>query len=354
MNLSVFTPDECLSFLDMPSLQPANNWSSTPADLLIVSAGFEDRVLASLYDTSFSSNLSRIVLVEYKPYCAENKLDEILRACSERNIQAERLVYDREEPAGFGVLLARAVCSCGGRVFIDVSGMSRLLIVQSIVALGARSQGFKNCFVVYAEALEYPPTEEQAKSELAKCDSDPTFTVLFLSSGVFEITVVPELSSFAPSATQTRLIAFPSLDAHQLTALRSEVQPSRFSFIEGVPPNDKNKWRQKVISEINCINDFGEAEISEASTFDYRQTLHILLRLYSAHSVRERLLISPTGSKMQAVAVGVFRAVVKDVQIVYPTPHSFHKPTEYTLGVGPMHILPLEAFSAALESPDIA
>jgi hypothetical protein len=58
--------------------------------------------------------------------------------------------------------------------------------------------------------------------------------------------------------------------------------------------------------------------------------------------MHERLLISPTGSKMQAVAVGIFRSFVEDVQIVYPTPRSFLSPSEYTHGIGQIHLLPLE------------
>jgi len=229
--------------------------------------------------------------------------------------------------------------------------MSRLLIVQTLVALRKRSVGFADCFVSYAEANDYTPIREDAEVGLAKCDSDPTFSILFLSSGVFEITVVPELSSFAPAGAQTRLIAFPSLDAHQLTALRAEIQPSRFSFIEGVPPTPRNRWRQQVIAKLNCLDGIQNAQRFQTSTLDYRETLDVLLHLYSEHSVHERLVLSPTGSKMQTVAVGIFRAIVSDVQITYPTPSGFCRPDSYTLGVGPLHALSLAPFSAALEEP---
>jgi hypothetical protein len=72
-----------------------------------------------------------------------------------------------------------------------------------------------------------------------------------------------------------------------------------------------------------------------------------LLTLYTDHAMRERLLLAPTGSKMQTVAVGIFRALVHDVQIVYPTPRGFRTPADYTHGVGPMHCLPLGAFNLA-------
>jgi hypothetical protein len=67
--------------------------------------------------------------------------------------------------------------------------------------------------------------------------------------------------------------------------------------------------------------------------------------------MRDRLLISPTGSKMQVVAVGLFRAFVEDVQIVYPTPRIFTEPKNYTAGIGPLHILSLAAFGSILSEP---
>jgi hypothetical protein len=102
-----------------------------------------------------------------------------------------------------------------------------------------------------------------------------------------------------------------------------------------------------VISRVNQLDKIPDAERFQTSTLDYRETLDCLLKLYAEHGERDRLLVSPTGSKMQTVAVGVFRALVKDVQIVYPTPESYLKPDRYTVGIGPLHSLSLAQFSLA-------
>jgi len=349
MNLTVQTPDERLAALAKPVLEPVTQFELTFDDWLVVCAGFEDRALGVLQNAASRRDRFNVVIIDYRPFAPENRLNAIRSICQSAHLNAIEVLYDREEPAGFGAALLGRLSPANGRIFVDVSAMSRLLVMQTLVALGSRSVGFTDCFVAYAEAKNYPPTREEAEAELAKCESDPTFSILFLSSGVFEITVVPELSSAAPAAAQTRLVAFPSLDAHQLTALRAEFQPSRFSFIEGVPPSAENKWRQQVISQLNCLNEIQDAERIQTSTLDYSETLDALLKLYSEHAVRDRLLVSPTGSKMQTVAVGIFRAIVKDVQIAYPTPRGFCKPSEYTLGIGPLHVLPLSVFSNALK-----
>lgn len=345
MNLTVQTPDERLAALTKPILEPVARFELTSEDWLIVCAGFEDRALGVLQNAVSGRVPFNVLIVDYRPFFPENKLNAIHGICQSAHLKVVELRYDREEPAGFGAAMIEKLSPVTGRIFIDVSAMSRLLVMQVLVALGTRSTGFTNCFVAYAEAKNYPPTRVEAEAELTRCKSDTTFSILFLSSGVFEITVVPELSSSAPAGAQTRLIAFPSLDAHQLTALRAEVQPSRFSFIEGVPPSSENKWRQHIISQLNCLDEIHDAERTQTSTLDYRETLDALLKLYSEHSVRDRLLLCPTGSKMQTVAAGIFRAIISDVQIAYPTPHGFCKPDGYTLGIGPLHVLPLSPFS---------
>jgi len=345
MNLTVQTPDEWLGALAKPGFETATQFVMAPNDWLVMCAGFEDRASAVLQSTVSMQRPFNVMLVHYKPHFPENKSETIRTIVQRAGINAVDVIYDRQEPAGFGNTMLDKLSACKGRIVIDISAMSRLLVVQALVALGTRSLGFVNCFVAYAEATDYPPSQTEAEAELAKSESDPRLSILFLSSGVFDVTVVPELSSFAPTGTQTRLIAFPSLDSHHLTALRNEIQPSRFSFIEGIPPSPQNKWRQRVIASINNLDKIPNAERFQTSTLDYRETLDCLLKLYADHGARERLLVSPTGSKMQTVAVGIFRALIEDVQIVYPTPVSYLKPDGYTRGIGPLHLLPLARFS---------
>jgi hypothetical protein len=343
----VETPDERIAGFVKPPLERVSQFLLAPSDWLVVCAGFEDRALGVITNAVANGNPFHVLLISYEPFLPENRLEPILEICRKAGLPVAELTYNRQEPAGFGDALLQIVAECQSRVFLDVSAMSRLLIVQSLVALKTRPKCFADCVVAYAEAETYPPSRTEAETELAKSDLDPTLSVLFLSSGVFDVAVIPELSSFSPAGLQTRLVAFPSLDTHQLTALRNELQPSRFTFIEGVPPSPENKWRQGLISAINHLDQIPNAERFQTSTLNYYETLDCLLALYARHDVRERLLVSPTGSKMQTVAVGLFRAFVEDVQIVYPIPRGFRFPTRYTLGVGALHAINLARFAGA-------
>jgi len=350
---AVLTPAEKLGSLDWPELSLVGTLMLCSQDWLIVCAGFEDRALAAFKNALATQVPFRVLVIRYRPDLSDNKESEILRACRESGIEFQELIYDRENLAGFGGRLVGELSDCQGRIFLDVSGMSRLLIVQAIVALGGREEGLANCFVLYSEAAIYPPSREEAEAELAKSESDPTFSILFLSSGVYEVAAVPELATLAPAA-QTRLIGFPSLDAHHMIALRAELQPSRFSFIEGMPPNQQNEWRAEFISKVNRLGEIRDAEICRTSTLIYQETLRCLLDLYLRHGIHERLLVAPTGSKMQTVAVGIFRTFVLDVQIVYPTPRGFRSPKNYTQGTGPLYLLSLAEFAQGMRREGVS
>ena len=283
--------------------------------------------------------------MNYEPFLADNRLNEIRRLSQEAGLKTVEAIYDRQNPAGFGATLLEVVGSFSGQVFLDISAMSRLLIVQCLAALRRRGGGFSDCVVAYAEATDYPPNPSEVSEALQHASEDPMHTILLLSSGVFDVTVVPELSSASVTGGQTRLIAFPTFSADQLMALLNELGPSRLTFIHGVPPSDHNKWRTEAIAKINGLERMTH-EAFRTSTLDYRETLDALLTLYARHSERERLMVSPTGSKMQTVAVGLFRAFMDDVQIVYPTPKEFRSPTNYTRGVGQLYSLPLGIFSS--------
>ena len=342
MNLTVQTPAELLQGTEKPAIISVESLSLQPDDCLVLCGGFEDRALATLTTAISDSERFKVFLIEYEPYILENKGDAIKTMCFDHGFHLTLCIYNRLLPAGFGHTAMQLLGDYKGRIYIDVSAMSRILIVQVLAALGTVPGMYDRCTLLYTEAKDYPPSEQEALKNLTRSADDPNFSILFLSSGVFEITILPELSSIAVSGSQSRLIAFPSLDAHHLTALRVELQPSRFSFIEGVPPHPGNQWRKGVIAAINHLSEYQNAETFWASTLDYRETLECLLRIYAKHSLRDRILISPTGSKMQSVAVGIFRAFVQDVQVVYPTPQGFCSPECYTKGIGPMYRLDLD------------
>ena len=299
-------------------------------DVVVVCGGFEDRAVESFQRLCEppTPDIS-VVLVEYSPPYVENRAHEIRQLARDAGLPITDVPYDRENPAGIGHSIAAQV-DTPAHVCLDVSGMSRLLIVQTLVEL-ARNP-LLTVSVVYGEPLVYPPSETEFALNSKK---EPKAFVSYLSSGVFEIAVTPELSSVAMLNEPVRLIAFPSFDPSQLANVVDELQPAYTDIIHGLPPDEANSWRRNAIRSLNSpvLDEISRRRDFEASTLDYVSTLRLLGTIYADRNAFDRIVIAPTGSKMQTVAVGLFRAAVGDVQIVYPTPLTFVTPTEYTIGL---------------------
>lgn len=338
--------DEHLSRLDWPCATPIDGLFLSPRDCLIVAAGFEKRAIAALASARKMSENFHVCLVHYEPLIAENREDRLVELCQEMQASVEMIVYDREEPSGIGSSVVNCIRSIE-EVFIDVSGMSRLLIVQLIVAITETRRRFN---ILYTKALTYPPVEHEFLERLSSSEFKPAF----ISSGIFEVVSAPELSSVSMMGGPIRLVSFPSFDSSQLSNLVQEIQPTHNNVIHGVPPSPLLAWRRVAIERLNAstIDSLQRVEEHCVSTFDYRETIELILALYDKYSVFDRFVIAPTGSKMQAVAVGILRGALKDLQIVYPTLLKFIEPARYTEGVEQTFRLTVE-FPSSLNQVDL-
>ena len=134
--------DEELANLTKPELRVSGSFEISEEDCLILCAGFEERALAFLKNASHIGRHDfRVFVIKYLPTVNENRVSEIEQICRDSGLQHVGANYDRRDPAGFGDVFLGELDSVSGRLYIDVSGMSRLLIVQILVALGGRDCG---------------------------------------------------------------------------------------------------------------------------------------------------------------------------------------------------------------------
>ena len=350
LNEPLLRSDEHLDAFQWPASETIDFPPLTGNDCLLLCSGFEDRAIETLRRTCAAGRTGfSLGLISYLPKQAQNRTEELYAIGKRANLQVTDFLYNRENPTGIGEKLGYFTRTFD-RVFVDISGMSRLLIVQTLVAL--INEQCQDINIIYGEAEEYPPTKDKFEQDNKDNNTNPILS--YLSSGIFEIAAAPELSSVSMLGEAIRLIAFPTFDPAQLTNLLQELQPAYTEFIHGVPPAQENKWRTEAIRKLNhsVLSELRGKRDHELSTLDYRETLHKLLQIYAERSMFDRIVIAPTGSKMQAVAVGIFRAALHDVQIVYPTPQVFTEPEEYTLGLRQLYQIdiPVEAFAKIIKN----
>jgi len=341
--------DELLTELNWPQTEEATCFVHRE-DTLITCAGFEDRALEFLKRcVGAGSKGFGLVGIEYLPEVAENRVRHFKELADTSRAAVVLQTYNRQEPENVESLLDHAERSA--YIWVDISGMSRLLIVQ-LIALGVRRGLIRKMGIVYTEAELYPPSKEEFATRLAD-NRDYLGILNFISSGVCGVTIVPELSSVAMQGQPIRLIAFPSFNPAQFAAVTAEIQASGLTIINGVPPSAENCWRKEAIRQLNGIDSIREKEEYDTSTLDYRGTLKLLLDLYARYAATHKIIVSPTGSKMQSVAVGLVCGFLKDLQVVYPTPQSFPKPSNYTTGIRNVYQLSLATFAGVPVSVDL-
>ena len=333
--------DERVRALAWPEVREVDVPSVSEGDVMVLCGGFEERAVAILKRLCEVGRRGfRLVLIMYRPEYRANRVEEIEDLARQGGLAVQRCTYDRHSPAGIGRRLYE-LSTGGGRVWVDVSGMSRLLIVQTL--LGLLAEGGVDVSIMYGEAAEYRPTQERFEDDLNSGVSGQGMS--YLSSGIYEVAATPELGSVSMVGEAMRLIAFPSLDPAQLKNLVEELQPTYAELVHGMPPAGENRWRPDAIKKINRVTlaELQGAKEYSVSTRDYRATLNALLEIYANRSMFDRIVVAPTGSKMQAVGVAMFRLALDDVQVVYPTPLRFKEERAYTLGVGQVYQLDVPA-----------
>jgi hypothetical protein len=317
---------------DLPPIVTFEFIDDAVTEVLIVSCGFEDRSLEVLrrYRTEGRA-LSGVVIFEYEPSDKRNRNQELRQLLFDLQIPSEAqlwLKYKRFYPDSFEPLsndLRRFVWR-RGRVVLDISGMSRLLIA---LVLDACKEFEGELMIGYCEAALYHPTEAvfKVKKKVVKRSASA-----FLTGDVYDIVSALPLSTVTMQGHARLMIAFATFNPRELVALLNELSVQHLILIEGRPHLEKDLWRLKATQELNArVDEFITVDHVIAGTFDYRETLRELVAAYSTYGETHRILLAPIGSKLQTVAAFLSCQIWPDVQIVYPVAKSFF--TEYTEGV---------------------
>jgi hypothetical protein len=330
-----------------PLLSPMKKCSHIPLKsgyVLIVAAGFEDRTLTAVQMVK-RTPYSNVLVLTYKPDDKRNKIDEVKSGLHKKGFRMGRsnmIEYDRYDPEEFPHCLAKALERLGARaVVIDVSAMSKLAI---ILALDVCREMNLDVNVFYAEAKTYGPAQQDY--ERAKTEKDLHRPSIQVYSGVHKVIRVTRLSSVAMQGQPTAAIAFMSFNEVLTQALLNTVYPSRLFLINGRPP--MLSWREEATAWIHeqlrqeWLESDNPLERQTAggkllpkrvtSTLNYRETVQTLLNLYWALAIDHRIILAPTGSKMQAMGGFFAKVLHPDIHIEYPTPSGFLD--LYSKGIG--------------------
>lgn len=334
----------------LPSMEHCTSLELGETEILVTAAGFEDRAMAAAGLIEEAGKGRRALVLNYGPRNEKNKLDDLLSTLRGKGfvLRPEDIVtFDRYNPEIFpSDLQARLKDLNPSRVVVDISAMSKLALLLCLQVCWELNS---NTSVFYAEAENKGPQMEeyeQARSE--KNIHRPSIQIYTGIHGVIRVTV---LSSVAMQGQPSAAIAFMSFNELLTQALLNTVYPSRLFLINGRSP--KWPWREGATAWIHELlrsewpNDDNPLEMQPgngaalpariASTLEYLETIRILLGLYWTLAVDHRVLLAPTGSKMQTLGCFFAKALHPDIHIEYPTPDGFLD--TYSDGIGPTWLI---------------
>ena len=112
---------------------------------------------------------------------------------------------------------------------------------------------------------------------------------------------------------------------------------------------------QQVIDEYSRDNPVDNKGLlsHRTSTLDYRETVEILASLYIQYCFSHRLVVAPTGSKLQAVGTAIIKAICYDIHIEYPMPAKYFAENYSSVEIRKIHQIDFLNFKECLRTVDV-
>ncbi|HKO44823.1 MAG TPA: hypothetical protein VJU84_16210 [Pyrinomonadaceae bacterium] len=317
----------------LPSMKLSRSLRVQTEGVLITAAGFEERALASARMVKRGAG-QHVLVLRYKPKNKQNKIDEVVSSFVEKgfSILPDNIVeFDRYDPEIFPSQLQNRLSQLNPRsVIVDISAMSKLAM---LLCLDVCWKMDLSTSVFYAEAKEKGPKIQEY--DKAKAENNLHRPSIQVYTGIHGVVRVTRLSSVAMQGQPTAALAFMSFNESLTQVLLNAVYPSRLFLINGKSP--AWSWREEATAWIHellrsewpsadnpLVNSNHNALPSRAtSTIQYGETVCTLLDLYWKLAVDHRILLAPTGSKMQTLGCFFVKALHPDIHIEYPTPEGF-------------------------------
>lgn len=316
----------------LPEVEPFRVVSAGEADedaLFLVALGFEDRCpwIPELLAEDGEYTAAKAVYFEYATNAHDNDLNRarLLQALQSFSSAVQPLPCDSSDFASRLRSLLREVTSKSrpAKVTFDISVCSSRVLVTALTILLEFAIELRG---VYSEAGVYHPTKEEYDAEPEKWIKEEGHG---LTHGVSAVTPSPDHPGSRRDVLPEGIIVFPTFKPERARAIIAHVDPSlhvrpehRVVWLVGKPHLPDDLWRAEVVREINEIPP--SAPSYEVSTFDYRETVAAIERVYGPFNCKYHVTIAPLGSKLQSVGIVLFWYTRPEVSIVFASPKEYN------------------------------
>jgi hypothetical protein len=206
-------------------------------------------------------------------------------------------------------------------VFDITVGSSRLLLE----GLHAILQTNVRLTLVYTEVSDYRPAFEEYQKHVEERRVRHLDAPEFLTRGVDRVEVLKSIPGQNADSRPAYLVVFPAFAFTRISAVIDELAPSRVQWIFGIPHLVKNRWR------IDAQREYHQSLVERShrhcfvSTFDYRETLQVLDRIYQQRRASYGMFVASLGSKLQKVGQALFHVLRPEAAAVVSIPRVWNE-----------------------------
>lgn len=330
-------------------------------DLLICACGFETRVrtIPSQYldqcRSKKSPDVSRILVAEYETNKDDNAVNEDVFNDLASAIDVKLESFRAEKPSEIKntvvASIQRVVAESPDHhpvVGVDISGASSNLIASLIAAVTGQEISVE-LIVLYTEAADYAPTEEEYNNNHDELIAELTGVGEENSTieyGISDVANNELFTGFHKTSKPPYVVILPGYRSERFIRCLSKTNEQIFVtpkegiyWLLGKPPHASNAWRTELSREVAtaAIRDIVEESIdftiddansSECCTLDYKEICSELIRLADDNMDRN-LSILNFGSKMQALGCALAMIARPEFALTTARPVAFN-PDQYS------------------------
>jgi len=338
----------------LPAALPLQqSYDNSPPDVVICTAGFEDRTAAVLEKLDAVGRVkgARLILIHYPTNEDANKAHQSRFDAVGSGMRSRRdIVYSR---AAFADALDAELHDVpdGAHVIFDISTCSSYVFYPVMKALVSRNFDLT---LTYAEANVYYPTLDEWTTVAEKADAERGRLFIhafedadFLSMGVDDVFPSNLFAERNPGNKPSTLVAMPNFNPIRIGSIvqrdreLNKTADDKVVWVIGVPPGEKNKWRAQALLRTNRpqAGTLAAEQLKYASTFDYKETIQVLEDIWSSCRYSSHLSIGALGSKLEHVGVFFFVYLHPEIGLWLAEPRLF-KASQYSTGVGDVWAIP--------------
>ena len=316
---------------DIKSIKLERDFSNVIDSLFLCALGFEDRCsyISQLIADKSNYKCDEAIYFEYSTNREDNEInrERLINSLSKFADLITPIECDAQEFSSTirQIFLRLIKKDKNPTITFDISVCTSRLLLTVLKIL---FEFDINLRIVYSEAEIYHPKKEevQGDSKIKEWISNEEFGP---SRGISDVLFSREHSGYNIDRLPQAILAFAPFKPERTDAIISKIDETLFDLPEdriiwiiGIPHHKKNYWRRNFLYNVNNISK--NVPQHNISTFDYKQTLKLLEKLWKKNANKYHLNVSPLGSKMQSLGIALFHHLRPDVSIIFATPKEYN------------------------------